>query len=628
MAEEFKPGYNFSDDRLKELLQLFPEAFEDGKFNVDTLKELIGDYSTDNTIQEHFGLNWVGKKDARRMAAKPPTGTLKPCINESRTEIKSGNIFIEGDNLEVLKILKKSYHEKIKVIYIDPPYNTGNDFIYNDDFSDSTEDYLKKSGEKSEDGLLVSNPKTSGKYHGNWLSFMYPRLRVARDLLCDDGIVFISIDDHEIDNLRLLCDEIFGEENFYSQIIIRSNSRGQTYNQVAKTHEYLLVYTKNSNTDLLELEKDSANSDLNLKDNIGQYSIRELRNRNPKFGKHNRPNLFFPIYLNPNETDENGFYPVQLEESDEYSIKIEPFNSTGKESCWRWGTTKFKENNNNDDTMISNVIGKIKNDGSYGVYEKYRKTTYKVKSIWDDNTFLTETGTIEVKKLGFDNEFEFPKPINLIKQAIALGTEDGDIVMDFFAGSGTTAQAVIESGKQINFICVQIPVKIDSSHPAYSKGYRTIAELTKERIERSLELKQMKNQFLHFTQSSSTIYKWQDFDPEKGEGISALKTQMELAFKNPVQDGTSVDDFVTEILLNEGFPLTANKEDVGNGIYKISHEWVPYTLFVTMTDSLSKEIIDSLSLDEKDHFVCLDKAFQQNDSLKQTLDNKCKLFTI
>ena len=245
MPQEFKPQYNFTDDRLNELKQLFPEAWEDGVFNVDTLKTLIGDFSTDNTVKEYFGLNWVGKQDARKIAAKPPTGTLKPCLGEGVNEDSTENIFIEGENLEVLKILRKSYMGKIKMIYIDPPYNTGNDFIYNDTFADSTEDYLRKTGEKSDEGLLVSNPKSSGKYHANWLSFMYPRLRLAKDLLKEDGVIFISIDDNEMDNLRLMCDEIFGEENFIESLIWKKRATPPNDREIGRNHEYILVYCKN-----------------------------------------------------------------------------------------------------------------------------------------------------------------------------------------------------------------------------------------------------------------------------------------------------------------------------------------------------------------------------------------------
>ena len=248
MPKDFTPQYNFTDDRLNELKQIFPEAWEDGVFNVGTLKELIGEYSTDDSVKEHFGLNWVGKQDARKIAAKPPTGSLKPCLGEGINEETTENIFIEGENLEVLKILRKSYMGKIKMIYIDPPYNTGNDFIYNDTFADSTEDYLRKTGEKSDEGLLVSNPKSSGKYHANWLSFMYPRLRLAKDLLKEDGVIFISIGPDEITNLKLECDEIFGEENLAGIIVRQAKTGGNTGTYFSPNVEYILVYGKNINS--------------------------------------------------------------------------------------------------------------------------------------------------------------------------------------------------------------------------------------------------------------------------------------------------------------------------------------------------------------------------------------------
>lgn len=226
-------------------------------------------------------------------------------------------------NLEVLKVLQKSYYGKIKCIIIDPPYNTdSNSFIYPDKFKENKADYEKRIGDKDEEGVLMKeglfrkNSKDSGHFHSNWLSMMYPRLFLAKNLLRDDGVIFVHIDDNEVHNLRLLMNEIFGEENFFAQVIIRSNSRGQTYKQIAKTHEYLLIYTKNFESDLNELEKDEINNDLNLKDKIGNFNIRELRNRNPKSGKFNRPNLFYPIYINPNCPDDNNFFAVCLERND------------------------------------------------------------------------------------------------------------------------------------------------------------------------------------------------------------------------------------------------------------------------------------------------------------------------
>jgi adenine-specific DNA-methyltransferase len=360
------------------------------------------------------------------------------------------NLIIQGDNLKALKALLPTYAGKVKCIYIDVPYNTGNEnWVYNDNVnSPMIQEWLGKAVDIED---LTR--------HDKWLCMMMPRLKLLRELLSEDGVIFISCDDNELANLRVLLNEIFGENNFYSQVIVRANSRGQTYNQIAKTHEYLIVYTKNPETELFELEKDSESNDLNLNDEIGAFNIRELRNRNPKFGKHNRPNLFYPIYINPKSEDKDGFCLVSLTESKEFSEMVEPFNSQMKESCWRWGKDKVTKNVSSKPTT-SNLVAKKKNDGSFGIYEKYRKTTFKPKSIWDDNSFLNETGTIELRELGLENQFDFPKPKSLVKQCIALATSEGDIVLDSFAGSGTTAQAVLElneeSGIERNFILVEM----------------------------------------------------------------------------------------------------------------------------------------------------------------------------
>lgn len=332
------------------------------------------------------------------------------------------NFLIEGDNLASLKLLEKTHRGSIKMIYIDPPYNTANkDFAYDDTRVDLTDTFR----------------------HSKWLSFMKQRLITARNLLKDDGIIFISIDDNEQADLKLLCDEIFKEENFFSQIIIQSNKRGQTYKQIAKTHEYLLVYTRSPDAEFNEIEKSEDDNDLNLVDSKGAYNVRELRNRNPKFGKHNRPNLFYPIFVNPNIIDKDNFSPVSLVKDDNYCIEVYPYNSTGAESCWRWGTKLFNENTESD-TQNSNVVARKKKNGSYNIYEKYRKTTYKAKSIWNETDVITEKGTVELGKIGLAQLFSFPKPLFLIKKCLQIGTNSNDIVLDFFAGSGTTGHAVMK----------------------------------------------------------------------------------------------------------------------------------------------------------------------------------------
>lgn len=332
------------------------------------------------------------------------------------------NFLLEGDNLAALKLLEKTHRGKIKMIYIDPPYNTANkDFAYDDTRVDLTDTFR----------------------HSKWLSFMRERLRIARNLLRDDGILFISIDDNEQSDLKLLCDEIFKEENFFSQVIIQSNKRGQTYKQIAKTHEYLLIYTRSPEAEFNEIYKTDDDNDLNLLDKIGAYNVRELRNRNPKFGKHNRPNLFYPIYVNPSIVDKDGFCPISLAYTTDYCVEVYPFNSTGGESCWRWSTKLLSENINSN-TQFSNVVARAKRDGTFNIYEKYRKTTYKAKSIWLETDVITEKGTVELGELGLSERFPFPKPLFLLKKCLQIGTNSNDIILDFFAGSGTTGHAVMK----------------------------------------------------------------------------------------------------------------------------------------------------------------------------------------
>lgn len=335
------------------------------------------------------------------------------------------NFILEGDNLHSLKLLEKTHRGKIDVIYIDPPYNTGNQFTYSDENIDLNDTFR----------------------HSKWLSFMKERLLIAHRLLSNNGIIFISIDDNEQANLKILCDEIFDERNFYTQIIVQSNKRGQTYKQIAKTHEYILVYTKTPDAEFNEIEKTAEDSDLNLVDNIGNYNIREIRNRNPKFGRFNRPNLYYAFYVNPNVVDKDGFNPVSLEPSEEYSIEVFPYNSKGEESCWRWGQ-KLSQENISAETQNSNVVAKIKRDGGYNIYEKYRKTTYKAKTIWDEVEMITEHGTVQLGELGLANDFQFPKPIELISKCLQIGSQRDSIILDFFAGSGTTGQAVLEMNKK------------------------------------------------------------------------------------------------------------------------------------------------------------------------------------
>lgn len=324
------------------LKKYFPQCFHaDGVFDIEAFKAALPGGTT--ITDETSGFNWLGKNYARMLTNMDTTTLIRPDEeHNAKPENKdSQNVYISGDNLDALQHLVKSYSGKVKVIYIDPPYNTGSDgFVYNDKFNFTAEDLAKRldvSPERAE--RILSMTRRGSASHAAWLTFMLPRLSFARDLLTDDGVIFISIDDNEQANLKRLCDEVFGEENFIAEIVIQSNKRGQTYKQLAKTHEYLLVYANSSETIVNELKKELS-GDIKC-DNISEFSERELRNRNPKYGKFNRPNLFYPIYANPNVKDKNGYSPVSDKRTLEYSIEILPYNSEMKESCWRWGKKKF-----------------------------------------------------------------------------------------------------------------------------------------------------------------------------------------------------------------------------------------------------------------------------------------------
>lgn len=455
------------------------------RIDFDLLRQELSPALVDGP-QERYQLNWPGKREALLTANAPIAKTLRPCREESVDFDTTRNLFIEGDNLEALKLLQETYLNQVKLIYIDPPYNTGRDFIYDDDFSDDIDSYKIRSNQKDEAGnRMLVNLESNGRFHSDWLSMLYSRLKLARNLLSEDGVVFISIDDNELPNLRKICDEIFGERQFVSQVIVQSNKRGQTYKEVSKTHEYLLIYSRSDTVSLNEIEK--IDKSLPFKDSQGSFDLWELRNRNPKFGRFNRPNLFFPIFVDPDSLDECGYARVSLEESEHYRVQVVPLNSEGVEGCWRWGKEKIAAN---DLTCASPVlVGRKRKDGQWNIYEKSRKSTTKVKSIWDDTSVISEQGTIELGKIGLRDIFDHPKPLELVRRCIHLATTGDDIVMDFFGGSSTTAHAVIslnaQDGGQRRFILIQLPEITDDNSEARRGGFATISDIGKERIRRA-----------------------------------------------------------------------------------------------------------------------------------------------
>lgn len=474
------------------LKENFPSCFhKDGSFDIERFKEFLSDKVA--VTNEGYELKFLGKNYARLLASMDTTTVIVPDEehNAQPENVNSQNVYISGDNLDGLKHLLKSYSHKVKCIYIDPPYNTGSDgFVYNDDFNFTAEEISTKLSVDIEQAQRIMDlTKRGSASHSAWLMFMYPRLLLARDLLTDDGVIFISIDDNEQSNLKLICDDVFGEENFVANIIVQANKRGQTYKQLAKTHEYLFVYTRNVNTELNELNKGAGAFD--KKDNIGEFEDRELRNRNPKFGRFNRPNLFYPIYTNPAAVDECGYCPVSLTKTNDFCIEILPYNSEGEESCWRWGQSKFLRNNNSESSMDSEVVAKLKTTGEYGCYEKYRKGTFKAKTIWyedelvgdladeeddiwEETGVITEQGSKELGAYGMGDAFDFPKPTFLIKKVLHIGSNDNDVCVDFFSGSATTFEALLRQNAENNgsrkMIAVQLSEDLDAAYESAPQG--------------------------------------------------------------------------------------------------------------------------------------------------------------
>ena len=462
----------------------FPHFFdESGQFLQDRFMEMLK--SNEVAIsKEGYELKFLGKSYARYLSSTATETFLAPLEedNAKPDNKDSENVYIIGDNLDALKHLLNSYSGKIKCIYIDPPYNTGSDgFVYPDNFKFNAKELAQAIGIEEEEADRVLN--LAGKSsHSAWLTFMYPRLILARELLSDGGVIFISIDDNELANLKISFDELFGEENYKGQISVINNPRGRDYGGIAQMHEYLLVYQKSPLTEINDLE--NPEKKFPFTDEYGGYELRELRNRNITFHKGNRPNLHYAFYINPDKELDNGLLEISLESTEEYSVELYPKESQGYQTVWRWGKEKSQENLNTE------IAAKQMIDGGYMIVEKYRKSSRMARSIWGGKEDNSEKGTLLVKEL-FDGKkyFDFPKSMEMIKKTIQMGTGTSDIILDFFSGSATTAHAVMqlnaEDGGNRKYIMVQLPEVIKEDKPAYQAGYRTIDEIGRERIRRA-----------------------------------------------------------------------------------------------------------------------------------------------
>ncbi len=612
------PTFNLEQERIEALKQLIPEAVSDGKIDWEVLKEALGEFAEEEGA-EHFGLSWAGKREARRLAVTPSQGTLVPVLDleEGINEDTTKNLFIEGDNLEVLKLLQKSYAGKVKLIYIDPPYNTGNDFIYKDDYSEPTEDYLRKTKQTDEAGkLLTTNPKTSGCFHSNWLSMIYPCLRLAKNLLRDDGVIFVSIDDNEVHNLRHLMNEIFGEENFITSVIWeRAFAPKNDAKYFSDSHDHILMYAKL----------------------IDSFTISKLKRTEEAEARYKNP-----------DNDPRGVWTSSDLTVKTYSNNYDYVITTpsGKEIRPTNGRSWFTSKENMQALINENRIWFGKNGDGIPRLKRFLSdvqqgmtpvTLWKHEEVGHNQEARQEVKTLFNGKGYFDS----PKPLRLLCKIVHISNLlENDITLDFFAGSCTTAHAVLELNKEDGgnrrFIMVQIPE--ETNNPEYP----TIAEIGKERIRRvikkikeeqaeKLDLAEGEPQDLGFKVyklDRSNLKIWKDY---KGDDIQALQTQL-FEHENRLLEGWTEPKVITELQLLEGFPLDSKVELVpdfrNDRVFCVSHEDIEHRLFICLSAKLHINTIqDVRRLPEEDVFICLDTALDDRGKL-MLADSPCNVKTI
>ncbi|WP_405217771.1 site-specific DNA-methyltransferase [Agrococcus sp. Ld7] len=635
---------NFQTELAAQLADLIPEAIADGKVDVAKLQELLSTDVADPT--ERFGLFWPGKKRALRAAQEPTTATLKPDFENSKDWDNTKNVFIEGDNLEVLKVLQKHYHAKIKMIYIDPPYNTGKDFVYPDNFKEGLDTYLEWTRQVNEEGKkLSSNADTEGRYHSNWLNMMYPRLKLARNLLADDGVIFMSIDDHEYDNLKKLADSVFGESNYLNTFVWVSNLKGRQISGsgAVGTKEYILSYARRGD-EVGEFRTSGARLKALMptiykgfnytaqSDARGPYVLKnELYNTNSAFNEVTRPNLVFDIYYNP-ATGDVKTASVSDEHIHREYVKISPKrnnNGTNKYHAFRWGRPKVESESYN--------LAFHESSSGWKVSTKVRDIdSAALKDLVMDIT--TNEGSADIKKLGLEPAwFDYPKPVNLIKLLIDAAADKNAIVLDFFAGSGTTAHAVLKSnaedGGSRRFIQVQLPEPLADDHEARLAGHRSIADVAVARI-RAAAASAEADLDGRINEGSSAdfglrVYKLSDTSFSKWRVTSeieenALQQRLLGLRDSSSTDDATPDDLLTEILLKQGYSLTEKISPVeiaGLDLRSVRQPDGDVAVLAYLDEHVKPTLEQLRAIVEADpsRIVILEDAFQGDDELKTNL---------
>ena len=601
-------------DQIERLKAIFPECVLEGKVDFDRLRATLGDLDAlagDDT----YTFTWAGKQEAFRAIQTPSAASLAPAPEESIDWETTKHIFIEGENLEVLKLLYKSYFGKVKMIYIDPPYNTGNDFIYQDDYSQPLRAYLEKTGQVDAEGnVLRTNTGASGRYHSDWLNMMYPRLFLARQLLREDGVIFVSIDDNEVSNLRLLMNEVFGEENFVAQLLWKSRQFTDTraVTNVSTDHEYVLVYSRQGEFSFRGIERDESKFSNPDDDPRGPWMSRSILGLATV---DQRPNLHYEI-VDP-----------------ETGISHSPPTNTG----WRYSRERMQ-------TLIEDgCILFPANPNGRPREKKFRADLMNeyiaFPSIIDD--VFTADGTAEIRDLFGFQVFDFPKPSELLRRFVEQATAKGDLVVDLFAGSCSIAQAVLNQNRHDNrhryFLCVQLSEILDETSEVAKRGFHTVADIGKERIRRVIAQMQKADEgkldlhpdedlgFKVFKLEPSTFHQWQ---APAEQNVEELADQLSL-FDHGLVEEADPQHVIYEVLLKEGYSLNAQIEPLElqrNQVFRVTDEDANCFFYVCLDEMIAIETVDALDLDRETRFVCQDTAL--DDSQKVNLAMNCLLKVI
>lgn len=602
---------NKVDENIRKIGALFPNALtevikgymEDGSpiieqaIDFDVLRQELSDVLVEGPA-ERYQFTWPDKRKSILLADAPVDKTLRPCREESFDFNKTENLYIEGDNLEALKLLQETYLGKVKMIYIDPPYNTGNDFIYEDDFAQNTDEYLANSGQFDKEGnRLVQNTESNGRFHTDWLNMIYPRLKLARDLLTDDGVIFISIDDNEVENLKKICNEVFGRHNFIGHITTLSNPKGRSQDKyIANCHDYLLIYSKTKlpkGAVSISKTEEEIYSDYTLEDSGGLYREIELRNTHREFGKHNRPNLYYPIFVSSEGE-------ISFDNEKVKNIAVFPNWDDGFEGCWTWGLDKAKA----DSHLI--VAKQIR--GNWKIYRKAYASSdgndpiKQMKSIWTEKKYHTEKGQGIFNEL-FESKvkiFQSPKPVDLIIDTIKMSQVYDGYVLDFFSGSATAAHAVMQlnaedRGKR-KFIMVQLPEETDEKSEAYKADYKNICEIGKERIRRAG--KKILEEHPELAGKLDIGFRVLKVDSTNMQDVyynPAEYAQTELfALADNIKSDRTPEDLIFQVMLDLGVLLSSKIEEITIGGKKVFNVAEGY-LMACFDSNVTSEVITEIA---------------------------------